>query len=180
MEDSNLLNKEEKDQSLSPQNPAENEKKEEDSSNKGSIIKLLFELDDFTSIVIVSFAIITSLLSGALLMVYEFLLSHFIGTLTYPVQDETDYVHKNLMSFMYMMIDFIAAFILNSLSFYLTKYHGKVLSNHIKKKYFEYVMSQNQSWFDSQNVSEITTRIESNSNTIDYAVREIVILSIFS
>lgn len=180
MEDSKLIDKEEKPtEKASSQGPAE-EKKENESANKGSYLKLLFELDDFTSIVIVSFAIITSLLSGAAMMVFEFLLSHFIGTLTFPVQDETDYVHKNLISFMYMMIDFIAAFVLNTLSFYLTKYHGKLLTNHIKKKYFEYVLKQNQSWFDSQNVSEITSRFESNANTIDYAVSFLIIFVVRS
>lgn len=141
----------------------------ERSAGKGSIFRLLFELDDFHSILILSGAIITSLLSGATLVLNDILLSHFIGTLSLPTDE--NYIHENLVSFIYLLINFAAAFVLNSLSYYLAKYHGKSLSNHIKAKYFEYVLTQNQSWFDSQNVSEITTRLESNSNSIDYAVR---------
>lgn len=135
----------------------------------GSIFKLIFELHDAKSITVVILAIISGFSSGALIMIFEYLLSSFIGSLRFTQQP--DYVQNNLMAFAYLMIDFCASVLFNSVSFYLTKYHGKILSNHIKKKYLEYVLHEQQSWFDSQNISEIATRVESNSQAIDYAVR---------
>jgi|LauGreDrversion4_2_1035121.scaffolds.fasta_scaffold660566_1 ATP-binding cassette subfamily B (MDR/TAP) protein 1 len=56
------------------------------------------------------------------------------------------------------------------LMIWLWGYNGRVIAKRIKEKYFELLMSQEQGWFDAQNVNEFSTKIQTQVKTIEMGV----------
>lgn len=51
-------------------------------------------------------------------------------------------------------------------------YSGRIITNYIKEKYFMVVMKQEQGWFDTQEVFEFSTRIQSQTKLIENGVNK--------
>jgi hypothetical protein len=56
------------------------------------------------------------------------------------------------------------------LMIWLWGYNGRVIAKRIKERYFELLMSQEQGWFDAQNVNEFSTKIQTQVKTIEMGV----------
>ena len=135
-----------------------------------NIFKLQFELSNKYDYAIVITAAISSSLFGISYTVFEFVLGNSINHLI-PPNPLTDAHYKTLKNdcliYFYIAIGTsVGAF----LHFCLWYYNGRRLGFKYKKEYFRIIFAQDQSWFDKENVHEITSRVESQMRAIESGV----------
>ena len=53
---------------------------------------------------------------------------------------------------------------------WLWGYNGRVIAKRIKERYFELLLSQEQGWYDQQNVNEFSTKIQTQVKTVEIGV----------
>jgi len=151
-----------------------NEKEEQETETTTgksiNIFKLQFELSNKYDYAVVITATIFSIFFGISFNVFEFVIGNSINHLI-PPNPLTDAHYKTLKHdcFIYLYVGIatlVGAFFHCSLWYY----NGRKLGLKYKKEYFRIILSQDQSWFDKQNVHEITSRVESQTRAIEAGV----------
>ena len=136
-------------------------------------------------LVLVAIATIASLLSGISLPVSVLLygdltsklgdsytndpdsLPYFEREAFYKDFDES--IKKTSLILIYIGIaSFFTYFLMN----YLWNYIGLKQIHHLKQKYFALILSQEQKWFDSQNMFEYTTKVQTQLDTVERGLGE--------
>jgi hypothetical protein len=64
----------------------------------------------------------------------------------------------------------LGMWIAGCLMIWLWGYNGKTIARRIKEKYFQLILSQEQAWFDQQNVNEFASKIQSKLKIIEIGV----------
>ena len=78
-----------------------------------------------------------------------------------------DQIREMCLKFVYVGI---GMFLAGTLMICCWSYSGRKITNYIKEKYFMIVMKQEQAWFDTQEVFEFSTRIQSQTKLIENGV----------
>ena len=145
----------------------------------------VFGLCTRRELVLVAIATIASLLSGISLPVSVLLygdltsklgdsytndpdsLPYFEREAFYKDFDES--IKKTSLILIYIGIaSFFTYFLMN----YLWNYIGLKQIHHLKQKYFALILSQEQKWFDSQNMFEYTTKVQTQLDTVERGLGE--------
>ena len=145
-------------------------KKEKEPENvKVTFIKLLKCQSTKKDIVLFVFAIIGSLAAGCAMPLISLLLGDVIDGFdgSIPKEDVPNVIHKVIVNF---CVAGIAIFIGSLLMVIFWTIIGNRLSNAIKIDYFKTIMMQEQSFFDGANTFEFSTKIQSQTKTIENGI----------
>ena len=135
-----------------------------------NIFKLQYELSNKYDYAVAISATIFSVFFGISFNVFEFVVGNSINHLI-PPNPMTDAHYQTLKNdcFIYLYVG-IATLVGAFFHCCLWYYNGKKLGLKYKTEYFRIILAQDQSWFDKQNVHEITSRVESQTRAIETGV----------
>ena len=146
---------------------------------------LYFHLCTKKELFLVLIAIISSLLSGMSLPISVFFYGELVSKLgdsytqdpdSLPLnekiafyEDFTSSVRRISLNLVYFgLTAFFTYFLMNC----LWNYIGLKQIHHLKEKYFALILSQEQKWFESQNMFEYTTKIQTELDTVERGLGE--------
>jgi hypothetical protein len=143
------------------------EKLEQKSINENSVsyFTLQFNLAKKFDILIIIIGIISSLGLAISMPLFSIL---FGGTLNdLGDQNSLDRIKSLCLQFFLVGLGMFGA---GALMICCWSYSGRMITNYIKKKYFYTIMLQEQGWFDTQEVYEFSTRVQSQTKIIGNGV----------
>jgi len=152
--------------------------REENSRNKEegkevktiNIFKLQFAISNKFDILITILAYICSILLGCSYNIFELMIGKSINHLIPLIPMDKDYIMIIERDFLTYILLFFITFIVSMLHCFLWYYNGKRLSVKYKKEYLRMILMQDISWFESQNVFELSSKLESQTKSFEAAV----------
>jgi ATP-binding cassette subfamily B (MDR/TAP) protein 1 len=135
-----------------------------------SFFKLQFFETNISQKIIIFIAIIGSLASGLSMPLFAILLGRTInnlGALMTGQESMINTITELSKIFVYVGLGIaVASFTM----VWLWMYIGQLIVKRIKEEYFRKIMMQEQGWFDSSNPYEFTTKIKSQTHSIEIGV----------
>ena len=146
-----------------------------------SILKIICHLSEKFEIFLMIIGAISTMFSGCTNSLWSIITGDTINELTNIVglddlpldeyQKEVDKIEKpvNKLIFYFILLGFLT-FISNFFMLFMWGYSALKQMNKLKKNYFELILSQEQSWFDENNVYEFSTKIQSQLDQIEFGL----------
>jgi len=132
---------------------------------------LQFAYSNKYDIAIVILASVFSVFLGASYNLYEYLqgkaTNHLIPNANVEANEYFLQINKDCIFF---LISSLLTFLIAFCHYSLWNYNGKKLALKYKMEYFRIILAQDVTWFDSQNVYEIASRVESQLKSIEQGV----------
>jgi len=136
--------------------------------------KLLYALADKTDIMILTLALLGSLIGGAAMPMISLLLGKVLNQFNGNIEnaDVPSLVSGLITNFLLVGI---AIFLGSGMMVFFWNLSGRRMINKINADYFRVIMLQEQSWFDQKNKFEFSSKIQSQIKTIENGVKNILI-----
>jgi ATP-binding cassette subfamily B (MDR/TAP) protein 1 len=140
------------------------------SKRAASFFRLQYSLSTKKDNLIMGLGLFGSLCLGLYFPLFSIIFGDSINSFGSQVMSQEKFMsHMGQMSLNFFYVG-LAMWIAGCLMIWLWGYNGKTIARRIKEKYFHLILSQEQGWFDQQNVNEFASKIQSKLKIIEIGV----------
>jgi ATP-binding cassette subfamily B (MDR/TAP) protein 1 len=141
---------------------------DEENLKKGksvSFFKILYSEAKTKEYILTIIAFLNSILIGLAMPMFSLIFGNTINDFGSGVgKDFLESISNMCLRFVYLAIAMLVA---GTLATWLWTYTGRITVKRIKSEYFRYIMNQEQAWFDEIETFQFSTKIQTQSTTIE-------------
>jgi ABC-type multidrug transport system fused ATPase/permease subunit len=141
---------------------------------KVTFFKLEYALADKKDIMLISFACIGSLITGAAMPLISLILGKVINQFNGSIENKEVPTLVSGLIFNFLLAG-VAIFIGSFMMIFFWTVAGSRLINKINSDYFRVIMQQEQGWFDQSNMFEFATKVQGQIKVIENGVNYLII-----